>query len=70
MAEGATDQAASIEEIQATMDELTGGLEKCARDMNDAYNKAENCAVSAETCQIEIKAWYLPWNVSVILPVR
>ena len=55
LAEGATDQAASIEEIQATMDELTGGLEKCARDMNDAYNKAENCAVSAETSQIEMK---------------
>ena len=55
LAEGATDQAASIEEIQATMDELTGGLEKCARDMNDAYNKAENCAVSAETSQVEMK---------------
>ena len=55
LAEGATDQAASIEEIQATMDELTGGLEKYARDMNDAYNKAENCAVSAETSQIEMK---------------
>ena len=55
LAEGATDQAASIEEIQATMDGLTGGLEKCARDMNDAYNKAENCAVSAETSQIEMK---------------
>ena len=55
LAEGATDQAASIEEIQATMDELTGGLEKCARDMKDAYNKAENCAVSAETSQVEMK---------------
>ena len=37
------------------MDELTGGLEKCARDMKDAYNKAENCAVSAETSQVEMK---------------
>lgn len=55
LAEGTTDQAASIEEIQATMDELSGGLEKYARDMNDAYNKAEKCAVSAETSQIEMK---------------
>ena len=56
LAEGATDQAASIEEIQATMDELTGGLEKCARDMNDAYNKAENCAASAEVSQNEMRS--------------
>ena len=55
LAEGATDQAASIEEIQATMDELTSGLEKCARDMNDAYNKAENCAASAEISQNEMR---------------
>lgn len=55
LAEGATDQAASIEEIQATMDELTGGLEKCARDMNDAYNKAEGCAASAEVSQNEMR---------------
>lgn len=55
LAEGATDQAASIEEMQATMDELTGGLERCAVDMNNAYNKAEGCAVSAEASQVEMK---------------
>ena len=56
LAEGATDQAASIEEIQATMDELTGGLEKCAKDMNEAYNKAEDCASSAEVSQDEMRS--------------
>ena len=56
LAEGATDQAASIEEIQATMDELTSGLEKCAKDMNNAYTKAEGCAVSAEVSQSEMRS--------------
>ena len=56
LAEGATDQAASVEEMQATMDELTGGLERCAVNMNSAYNKAEECAVAAETSQTEMKS--------------
>ena len=56
LAEGATDQAASVEEMQATMDELTGGLERCAVDMNSAYSKAEECAVAAETSQVEMKS--------------
>ena len=56
LAEGATDQAASIEEMQATMDELTSGLEGYAVDMNNAYSKAEGCAVSAEISQTEMKS--------------
>ena len=55
LAEGATDQAASVEEMQATMDELTGGLERCAVDMNSAYNKAQECAIAAETSQSEME---------------
>ena len=55
LAAGATDQAASVEEMQATMSELTGGLEQCATDMNDAYQKAESCALVAETSQGEMK---------------
>ena len=34
---GATDQAASVEELQASMDELTHGLERCAEDMGSAF---------------------------------
>ena len=56
LAEGATDQAASVEEMQATMDELTSGLERCAVNMNAAYQKAEECAVAAETSQTEMKS--------------
>lgn len=55
LAAGSTDQAASVEEMQATMSELTGGLEQCATDMNDAYQKAESCALVAETSQGEMK---------------
>lgn len=56
LAEGATDQAASIEEMQATMDELTGGLERCKDDMNGAYRKAEECASAAESSQVEMSS--------------
>jgi len=56
LAEGATDQAASIEEMQATMSELTSGLERCAVDMNSTYDKAKDCAVSAEKSQSEMKS--------------
>ena len=37
------------------MDELTGGLERCAVDMDSAYGKAQECAVAAETSQNEME---------------
>lgn len=55
LAEGATDQAASVEEMQATMSELTGNLVNCSEDMNDAYHKAQECAVVAENSQVQMK---------------
>ena len=55
LAEGSTDQAASVEKMQATMAELTVGLERCSADMNNAYHKAEECAIAAENSQVEMK---------------
>ncbi len=44
LAEGATDQAASIEEVQAMVSEISSGMQKTADEANDAYNKATQCA--------------------------
>ena len=54
LAEGATDQSASVLEMQATMEDLTKGLEKCADDMNRAYYQAQECAAAAETSKVEM----------------
>ena len=54
LAEGATEQATSIQEMQANIDELTSGLEQCAADMVDAYNKARECAKTAESSHEEM----------------
>ena len=54
LTEGATDQAASVQEMQATMEDLTRGLERCADDMNSAYHQAEECAAAAESSKVEM----------------
>lgn len=54
LAEGATDQAASVEEMQATMDELTSGLGRSAEDVSKAYEMAKDCAASAENSRVEM----------------
>ena len=56
LAEGATEQASSIQKMQTNMDELTGGLEKCASDMVSAYNKACECAKAAASSQVEMES--------------
>lgn len=55
LAEGATDQAASVEEMLATMNELISGLQKCAVDVDEAYQKAQACSVDAELGQSEME---------------
>ena len=37
LAEGATDQAASVEEMQATINELTDGIKTTAEELETAY---------------------------------
>lgn len=49
LAEGATDQAASVEEMQAMMSEITVTIEKNAIEVGKAYEKAKECAAEAES---------------------
>lgn len=48
LAEGATDQAASAEQLQATIDEITEGLKNTADQTNLACQEAERIAGEAE----------------------
>lgn len=48
LAEGATDQAAAVEEMQATINELTNGIKTTADDLGAAYNNAHKYAEVAE----------------------
>ena len=55
LAEGATDQAASVEEMQATIDEITGGIEKTGEEIKVAYEQALRVAESAENSNTEME---------------
>ena len=55
LAEGATEQSTSIQQMQSRMEGLTSGLEKCAQDMVAAYDKATECAKVAESSQSEME---------------
>ncbi len=44
LAEGATDQAASIEQVQAMISEISASLGRTADEANNAYEKATQCA--------------------------
>ena len=46
--EGATDQAASVEKMQATINELTSGIKSTAEELETAYNEASRYAEVAE----------------------
>ena len=54
LAEGATDQAASVEEMQATINEITVGLEQTSEEVNAAYIEAERVAGQAEKSRVEM----------------
>lgn len=54
LAEGATDQAASVEEMQAMMSEITISIEKNADEVNKAYEKAKECATEAESSRTQM----------------
>ena len=42
IAEGAMDQSAAIEELQATFADITGGVEKTSEKLNDTYRDARH----------------------------
>lgn len=48
VAEGATDQAAAVQEMQATIDELSDGIRMTAEELETAYNEAHKYADVAE----------------------
>ena len=41
LAEGATDQAATVEEMQATINDLNEGIQKTAEQLENSYKEAE-----------------------------
>lgn len=54
LAEGATDQAASAEELQATIDEITEGLKNTVDQTNLASQEAERIAGEAEDSRAQM----------------
>lgn len=54
LAEGATDQAASIEELQAMVSEISSSLEKTSNDADGAYKKATQCAQETQKSHDEM----------------
>lgn len=54
LAEGATDQAASIEELQAMVSEITSNLVRTSSDADSAYEKATQCAQETQRSHDEM----------------
>ena len=54
LAEGATDQAAAVEEMQATMDTIADGIHQSADKMNLAYTEARKCVEKAQLSREEM----------------
>lgn len=55
IAEGATDQSAAIEELQATFADITDGVEKTSEKLNDTYRIAQEYAEEADHSNIEMQ---------------
>lgn len=55
MAEGAMDQSASIEELQATFADITGGVEKTSEKLNETYKIAQEYAAEADHSHTEMQ---------------
>ena len=55
IAEGATNQAAAIEELQATFADITDGVEKASEKLNDTYRIAKEYAEEADHSHTEMQ---------------
>ena len=55
LAEGATDQAASVQEMLATMNTLSDGLRETVNNTDEAYRQAMRCAQDAQRSGEEMK---------------
>ena len=62
LAEGATDQAASVQELQASMDTITQGLEETVRKVDAAYEEAKLCAENAQRSRDEMHSMIVAMN--------
>ncbi len=56
LAEGATDQAGSVEELQATIANITDGVQKTAESVEESYQQAQLYAGEADRSRGEMKA--------------
>ena len=56
LAEGATDQAASVEEMQATIANITEGIQTAARHIEESYQQAQQYAAEADHSREEMEA--------------
>ena len=56
VAEGATDQAAIVQEMQATVDELSSGIKKTAEELDRSYEEAHTYATIAENSKTDMEA--------------
>lgn len=62
VAEGATDQAAVVEEMQATIDELSNGIKTTAEELEKSYNEAFKYAEVAEGSRADMEAMMSAMN--------
>lgn len=56
LAEGATDQAASVEEMQATVANITEGIQRTAKHVEQSYQQAQKYAAEADHSREEMEA--------------
>ena len=56
VAEGATDQAATVQEMQATIAELNSGIKTTADELENAYKEASKYAEVAESSRSDMEA--------------
>lgn len=54
MAEGATDQAGSVEELQATITDITNDVLEASESMKKSYEKSEQFAKIADNCRAQM----------------
>ncbi len=56
LAEGSTDQSAAVEELQATIANITSGVEKSSAKTEDSYQEANKYATEADQSRVEMEA--------------
>ena len=62
LAEGATDQAGSVEELQATFADITEGLQRTAEHVEESYHQAQKYAAEADKSRGEMEAMVSAMN--------